>query len=209
MYGFDKKEVSVLKKLNSPRKIQDFLDRLKINFEPGGDTCLSPRMVLKERKAHCIEGAMLAAVALRLNGHRPLVVDLASSFHDYDHVIAVYRQNGYWGAISKVNHCGLRYRDPVYKTIRELVMSYFHEYTDRKGKKTLRSYSMPVDLSRFDKKGWMTSGKDVWFIPEYLLNVPHKQILSRSQISTLRKWDKFEMKVGSLEEWKSRASSGI
>src|SRR3989344_1742309 len=128
MYGLNEKEVKMLKALNTPRKIQDFLNKIPINFEEKGDTCFSPKMVLKKWKAHCIEGAMLAAVALRLNGKKPLVVDLTSVPEDFDHVICVFKEDGCWGAISKTNHAVLRYREPVYKNIRELVMSFFHEY---------------------------------------------------------------------------------
>jgi len=202
MEDFNKKEFSVLNKLNNPKKIQDFLDKLKMNFEPNGDTCRSPRVVLRKKEAHCIEGAMLAGAALRLHGHRPLVVDLTASDSDFDHVIAVFKKDGFLGAISKTNHVVLRYREPVYKTIRELVMSYFHEYTDNKGRKTLRSYSNPVNLSRFDKIGWTVSEKDVWEIPNYLLKVPHKKILTRSQIAGLRKADRIEAEAGKLVEWK-------
>ncbi len=202
MYNFNQQELSILKKLNTPKKIQDFINKLKINFEPNGDTCRSPRVVLKKREAHCVEGAILAAAALRIHGHKPLVVDLTANKKDFDHVVAVFKQHGFWGAISKTNHAVLRYREPVYKTIRELVMSYFHEYFTDKGEKTLRSYSMPVDLSRFDKLGWMTSEKEIWYIPDYLVEVPHKQILTKQQISNLRKADIIEIKAGKLVEWK-------
>src|SRR3990167_3503815 len=182
MVGLTRTELRVLRRLDSPRKIQDFLEKLPSNHEPNGDTCRSPRAVLRTKTAHCIEGAMLAALALRLKGHRPLLVDLTAAPFDQDHVIAVFRQHGHWGAISKTNHSVLRYREPVYETIRELVLSYFHEYTDDEGKKTLRSYSRPVDLSRFDLQDWMTSDDDVWFIPEHLADVPHLPIVSRAQI---------------------------
>ncbi len=202
MYIFNKHELSILKKLDTPKKIQNFLDTLKINFEPNGDTCKSPRVVLMEKQAHCIEGAMLAAVTLRMHGYKPLLVDLTATEKDYDHVIAVFKQNDFWGAISKTNHVVLRYREPIYKTIRELVMSYFHEYFDDKGRKTLRSYSNPVSLSKFDKINWTTSEQDVWEIPNYLLEVPHKRILTKSQISSLRKADPLEIEAGKLVEWK-------
>ncbi len=207
MFGFNKKEVEIFLKLNTPKKIQDFLNKIPVNYELHGETVLSPRMVLKENRAHCMEGAMFAAVALRFHGHKPLVVDLTSVKDDDDHVVTVFKHKGHWGAISKTNHAVLRYREPVYKTIRELVMSYFHEYfTNHNGKKTLRSYSMPVDLSRFDKKGWMTAEKDVEYIPDYLVEVSHKQILSRSQIALLRKADMIEIKAGKMVEWKKRSS---
>ena len=122
--SFNKEELKTLKRLDSPAKIQDFLCRLRYNPK---DTCFSPRMVLRKRCCHCVEGAMLAAAALRLNGRKPLLVDLTASRRDLDHVIAVFRENGKWGAISKTNHAVLRYREPVYTSIRELAMSFFHE----------------------------------------------------------------------------------
>ena len=206
MFGFNKKEMAVFQRLNTPKKIQDFLNKIPTNFEPGRETVLSPRMVLRENRAHCMEGAMFAATALRFKGHKPLIVDLTSVKNDYDHVITVFKHKGHWGAISKTNHAVLRYREPVYKNIRELVMSYFHEYfTNHDGKKTLRSYSRPVDLSRFDKQGWMTAEQDIWYVPEYLLEVAHLPILSRSQIAFLRKADPIEVKAGSLLEWKKKS----
>ncbi len=201
MSNFSEKEIAILKGLNTPRKIQEFINSIPINFEEEGDTCLSPRSVLEKKKAHCIEGAMLAAVALRLQGFAPLIVDLTASKDDDDHVIAVFNQNGHWGAISKTNHAVLRYRDPIYKNIRELVLSFFHEYFDKKGRKTLRSYTEPIDLSKFDGQGWMTSEKDVWFIADHLVEAPHVPLLTRSQIALLKKPDSIEMKYGDLREW--------
>ena len=201
-FGLSEKEFSILKKLNTPSKIQDFLNSLKINFEENGDTCMSPRKVLREKKAHCMEGAMLAALALKINGYPPLVVDLVSIPKDLDHVIAVFKKNNHWGALGKTNHAVLRYREPIYKTIRELVLSFFHEYFDNSsGVKTLREYSMPIDLSIFDKYNWITSEEDVWYIPDYLANAPHKKILNKSQISSLRKADLIERKAGELLEY--------
>lgn len=200
-FGFTKEELDMLRKLNTPVKIQDYINSLKINFEPNGDTCMSPRMVLREGKAHCIEGALLAAVALRLHGYKPLIVDLEASHTDYDHVITVFKKGNKWGAITKTNHAVLRYREPIYRDIRELVLSFFHEYFLDSGKKTLRSFSEPVDLSRFDEKGWMTSEKDVWYIPEYLTQVNHTKILDRKLISGLRKADSIEIKAGKLVEY--------
>ncbi len=194
---FTKEEIKLYKRLNTPIKIQDFLNTLKINFEEGGDTCFSPRQVLKFGKAHCIEGALLAAVALRFHGFAPLIVDLESTKKDFDHVAAVFKKNGCWGALSKTNHTVLRYREPVYKTVRELVMSFFHEYFLDNGKKTLRRYAL-VDLSRFDKLHWATSDEDVWYIPEYLTRVKHFDILTKSQIRGLRKADKIEIESGKL-----------
>ncbi len=204
MFGLDIKETRLLRSLKTPRKIQNFLEEIPINFEPDGDTCLSPRRVLRERRAHCIEGAMLAALALRIHGQRPLVLDLEAAPSDHDHVIALFKQHGCWGAISKTNHAVLRYREPVYRTIRELVLSYFHEYTDGTGKKTLRSFSAPVDLSRFDSIGWMTSEENVWGVAQYLADVRHLPLLSRAQIRTLRKADLLEIEAGNLTQWNNK-----
>lgn len=198
---FSKKEMEIYKKLNSPKKIQDFLNSLKINFEENGDTCFSPRMVLKNRKAHCVEGALFAAVVLRFNGFEPLIVDLESTRKDFDHVIAVFRKNGRWGSIGKTNHAVLRYREPIYLSVRELVMSFFHEYFIDDGKKTLRRYAL-VDLSRFDKFNWMTSDEEVWFIPEFLAKVKHIEILTLAQVRCLRLADEIEIEAGKLVEEK-------
>ena len=197
---FNERELKIIKELNSPKKIQDFINDLSINFEEKGDSCMSPRMVLKHKKAHCIEGAILAAAILKVQGFKPLILDLEANDRDFDHVVAVFKQKGCWGAISKTNHAVLRYREPIYKTIRELVMSYFHEYFLDDGKKTLRRYSLPVDLSRFDKRRWSSSEEDIWYIPEYLTTIKHFNILDKSQIATLRKADKLEIEAGKLVE---------
>lgn len=202
VFGLSPSELRLLRRLNSPRKVQDYLNTLQQNFEPEGDTCFSPRRVLREKRAHCIEGAMLAALAFRLQGQKPLILDLESARHDFDHVVALFKQHGCWGAVSKTNHGVLRYREPVYRTIRELVLSYFHEYFDKKGFKTLRRYSKPVDLSRFDKEGWMTNEKDNWFVAQHLVEVEHLRILTRSQMASLRRADAIEIEMGEIVEWK-------
>lgn len=210
MFNLTPSELKLFKSLNTPSKIQDFLNKMPMNFEENGDTCMSPRRVLRENKSHCMEGAMLAALALRINGHAPLVVDLTASKKDFDHVIAVFKKDNQWGAISKTNHGVLRYREPVYNSIRELVMSYFHEYTTNDGKKTLRSFSNPVNLSRFDNQGWMTSEEDIWYVPEYLADVKHFQLLTKKQIANLRKADDIEIEIGRVVEWKNdNAKEGL
>ena len=206
---FTEKELKIIRKLDTPAKIQDFLNKIPINFEEDGkDTCMSPLRVLQAKKAHCIEGAFLAAAAIWLNNigiGKPLVVDLRGSSDDWDHVIAVFqdKKTKKWGAISKTNHAVLRYREPVYYDIRELVMSYFHEYTDEKntGKKTLRSFSDAIDLSVFGKK-WIMSSDDLWHIHDYLDSVKHHDILTREQEKNLRKADEIEIKAGELTDYK-------
>jgi hypothetical protein len=152
MNPYNPAETKLFKRLNSPKKIQDFL-ALKIRHNPARDgvECRSPRRVLREGKAHCMEGALLAAAILEFHGHKPLLLDLRSTSDDLDHVVALFSQFGCWGAISKTNHVVLRYREPIYKSIRELALSYFHEYFLDSGKKTLREYSMPFDLGYLDK----------------------------------------------------------
>ena len=194
-----RQESRILRSLKTPWKIQDFLDAIPMNF---ADTCWSPRMVLRNRRAHCMEGAMLAALALRFAGYPPLVLDLKSVPHDDDHVVAVFRYDGCWGAISKTNHGVPRYREPIYRTIRELAMSYFHEYFLDDGTKTLRSWSRPVDLSRFDAQGWMTDEEDIAYVPQYVDGVRHYDILTRAQIVRLRKADDIERAMGRLVEWR-------
>lgn len=199
--------LKILRTLNSPAKIQDFINKIPVNFEKDGkETCMSPLSVLKNKKCHCIEGAFLAAAAIWLNkigAGKPLVVDLRGTSDDFDHVIAVFKIDGKWGAISKTNHAVLRYREPVYRDIRELVMSYFHEYTDDKnaGKKTLREYSLPFDLSVFGKD-WIFSDDDLWHIHDYLDRVKHHKILTRRQEKNLRSADKIEIRAGEITEYK-------
>jgi hypothetical protein len=204
MFELTRQEERTLKTLKTPRRIQDFLDALSLNFEQEGDSCLSPRRVLREAHAHCIEGAMLAALALRFQGQRPLLLDLASAHGDQDHVVALYQNHGRWGAISKTNHAVLRYREPVYASPRELALSYFHEYFLSNGKKTLRSFSVPLDLSRFDARGWMTSEDHVWYIVHALDRARHTQILRPGQARQLRRADTVEIAAGKITEWKKK-----
>lgn len=204
-FGLTKEELKLFKSLNTPAKVQDYLNKIPVNFEEAGkDTCYSPRRVLRENKCHCVEGAILAALILRVNGYPPLLLDLTASSKDFDHVLCVFQKEGKWGAIAKTNHYSLRYRDPVYSTIRELVMSYFHEYFNEAGKKTLRSYAGPIDLTLFDHENWMTTEEEIWQIPEYLAEVPHFQILTKKQIANLRDADEIETRVSDLVEYKSK-----
>ena len=188
-------ELQAFRKLTTPAKIQRFLDDLAYNLEPNGVTCYSPRMVLRERVAHCMEGALVGAAALRFLGFPALLVDL-EGVRDSDHVLAVYKLNGGWGAVAKSDYSGLRLREPVYRTIRELAMSYFEHYFNPKGEKTLRTYSRPVDLKRFDKRGWIGAEENVWYIPEYLCEVPHKDILTPKMVRALSHMDDRLYKAG-------------
>ena len=189
MNAFDRQERVVLRTLNTPEKIQRFMDHhLLYNKEPDGPRCRSPRLVLRDRTAHCMEGALFAAAALRLLGYPPLLLDL-EAVRDDDHVLAIYRQSGCWGALAKSNYSGLRYREPVYRSLRELVMSYFEHYFNLEREKTLRKYSRPVNLRRFDARGWMTREDDPWEIPEYLCTIAHTPLLAGRAARVRRRVD--------------------
>jgi Transglutaminase-like superfamily len=191
-------DFKVLRSLTTPKKIQRFLDEeLGYNLEPEGDTCYSPRTVLKKRVAHCMEGAMLAAAALRRLGHPPLLIDL-EAVRDTDHVLAVYRENGHWGAVAKSDYSGLRSREPVYRTIRELVMSYFEHYFNPAGEKTLRAYSRPVNLRQFDRHSWTTSEENVWIVPNYLCEIKHTPVASKAVLRKVARMDKRLYAAGRL-----------
>jgi hypothetical protein len=185
---FTAAERAQFRRLSSPEKIQRFLDDLPYNKEATGCTCRSPRRVLRDRTGQCMEGALFGAAALRMIGHPPLLFDL-EAVRDDDHVLAIFRQRGHWGAVAKSNYSGLRYREPVYRTLRELAMSYFEHYYNLKKEKTLRNYSRPVNLQRFDSIGWMTAEEELWAVPEYLCTIPHTPLLKAPLIARLGRVD--------------------
>src|SRR3990167_3003217 len=173
---FTKKEIILFKKLNTPAKVQDFLNTIPINFEHDKiDRVKSPLRVMRENNAHCIEGAILGAYILSLHGYKPLIMHLETTKNDFDHIVAPFKINGLWGALSKTNHAVLRYREPIYKTIRELVLSYFHEYFMDDGKKTLRRYSKHLNLNIFENT-WPYADGDLWGIDEELDKIKHYDI---------------------------------
>lgn len=188
------RELRVLRRLREPHLVQRFLDdEIAYNKEPGGATCRSPRGVMRDRTAHCMEGALFAAAAMAVHGHRPLLVDLEAE-RDSDHVLAVFRRGGGWGAVAKSNFAGLRYREPVYRTIRELVMSYFEHYYNLRGERSLRRHSRPVSLGRFP--GWETSENQVWEIPSHLVQVRHYPVVSLRQRVALTRMDRRLFEAG-------------
>src|SRR5216110_2593609 len=168
--GFTSSELRTLRALKTPAGIQRFLDEIPYHL---AGTAWSPRKVLQEKTGHCLEGAIFAAAALRAIGFPPLILDLEAD-QDTDHVLAVFKLRGHWGAVAKSNFTGCRYREPVYRTLRELALSYFHIYFNLRGERTLRRYSRPVNLARFDRDEWMTSEENIWVVPNYLCDIPHK-----------------------------------
>lgn len=178
VFGLTRNEIADLRSLRRPEDIQRFLDEdVGYNKEKDGETCRSPRRVLRDRLAHCAEGAYFAAAALRIQGHPPLIVDLVA-VRDDDHLLAVFKEHSRWGGIAKSNYSGLRFREPVYVTIRELVMSYFPHYYNPDGELTLRAFSRPVNLKRFDSIDWMKTEEDLFVIGEYLNTLEHTEILT-------------------------------
>jgi len=192
-------ELRALARLRTPERVQDFVSALPINFEPDGDTCWSVLQVLRRNRAHCIEGAFVAAYALWLAGERPLLMDFQADGDD-DHVVALFRRDGCWGAISKSNHIWLRWRDPIYRSLRELAMSYFHEYVSS-GQKTLRRYSRAFDLSRIDPALWITREEGCWQVADAVDSVRHYPLISARQARRLRQRDALELRAGNLTEY--------
>ena len=182
----------VLRALKTPAGIQRFIDAIEYQY---ADTAWPPERVLRERKGHCMEGALVAAAALRVNGHPPLVMDL-EAVHDDDHVVVLYRERGLWGGIAKSNFAGLRFRAPVYRTLRELAMSYFEHYYNLRGERTLRAYSRPVNLARLDGKHWMTGEKDVWFVAEALSAARHYPLFPDKVARALPRVDRRSFEAG-------------
>jgi hypothetical protein len=177
-FGLTPREARALRRLTPPWRIQKFLDEL--DYDVKGEGCRSPRRVLRERKVQCMDGALFAAAALRVQGERPLLLDLEAVFDD-DHVLALYRVGGLWGAVARSNYSGLRFREPIFSTVRDLALSYVESYFNLRRQKTLRRVSRPFDLTRFDRIGWMTSEEDLWEIPNYLVGIPHDRLLTPAQ----------------------------
>lgn len=191
-------------KLKSPQRIQDFLDRLPFNFEQNGETYWSPKKILEKRRAHCFEGAVLACFLLQQLGIKNYLLDLKVKDlkKDSDHTLCVFQINGFWGAISKTNHSVLRWRDPIYKSYRELAMSYFHEYFLDDGQKTLQSFSKPFDIWRRFGSTWVEREDDLDDIALALDHAPHIDFVPKSNRKLVRKAGPTEIKGASIVEWR-------
>jgi len=183
--AFTSSELRKLRSFKDPYGIQRFLDTMPYHL---ADTAWSPRVVLREQTSHCLEGAIFAAAALRVLGFPALIIDFEAE-HDTDHVLALYRVKGHWGTVAKSNYSSCRYREPVYRTLRELAISYFDSYFNMRRERTLRNYSRPVNLARFDHWEWMTTEEPVWFIPNYLLEIPHIKLLKPGMLRHLHRVD--------------------
>ena len=187
-------EIQFLKTLKEPDNIQGFLDT--IDYNPNYE-CRSPGWVIKKRSAHCFEGALFAAASLEFIGYKPLIIDM-KAFNDDDHVIAVYKNNGHWGSVAKSNFTTLRSREPVYRSIRELVMSYFDFYFNTDGDKSLRSYSLPLDLSIYNSRKWRTTDEDLEFIGDKLESMRHFPVINDTMIKNLKRTSELMLKAAML-----------
>jgi len=194
-------EFTILRRLDAPQRIQLFLNGIPANHEIGGETILSVREVLRQRRAHCIEAAFVAACALWIHGAPPLLMFMDCDTSDHPHVLALFRRGRHWGAISKHNGAQLRYRDPVYRSLRELAMSYFHEYFDRRGRKTLRSYSAAFDMRHIDPALWVTCDKACQQANDRLTALRRYPLISNRQKRLLARRDAFERDVAKIVEY--------
>lgn len=181
--------------LSTPSKVQDYLDALPVNFELSGESNFSPISVFEKKTAHCFEGAVFAAAALAFHGHRPVLLDFATAYDDEDHTVALFKRGKYWGAISKTNHAVLKFRDPIYASIRELAMSYAHEYYLHDGRKSLRGYSKPFDLSKYPLKKWITSGESLDWLMTEVSHSHYFPVIPRNFERQLRRASSVELKA--------------
>lgn len=194
MMEWNREEIKLLKSLSNPDKIQAFLD--SIDYNPNYE-CRSPRWVMKKRSAHCFEGALFAAAALQFIGYKPYIIDMRA-VNDDDHVIAVFKENGYWGAVAKSNFTSLRFREPVYRSARELIMSYFDFFFNTDGFKSLRSYSRPFDITIFESRNWQTTDEDLEYIGDKIESLHHYPVATGKMIRKLNKASETMLKAGLL-----------
>jgi hypothetical protein len=190
---FSPEELALIDRLASPEKIQTFLLDLPYSAE---ERYRSPRSVLRDRTAHCFDGALFAAAALRAIGYPPLIVEMLPNDRDDDHLIAVYKAGGYWGSVAKSNYAGLTYREPVHRTLRELVMSYFEQFYNVAREKTLRGYTFPMNLRAFDDVNWMGSDERLDRVADGLDRMRRVRILTRSMVRKLSLLDERSYKAG-------------
>lgn len=189
-------EKAMIERLNEPVKIQAFLDQTPYSPE-NANRC--PLAVLRDRLAHCLDGALFAAAMLRRLGFPPLILDLLPEpGTDDDHVLALFKEEDGWGAVAKSNFSGLRYREPVFRTLRELVMSYFEDFFNVNGQKTLRAYTRPLNLAAFDCKEWMWKNEGADSIEKRLIALKKIPLIQPAAISRLSTVDPLSYQAGML-----------
>ena len=188
-------ESRLLAGLTTPSRIQTFLDSIEYSEE---ERYRCPLTVLRDRKGHCFDGALFAAAMLRRIGHPPLITDIIPNDNDDDHLLALYKVRGYWGAVAKSNYSGLRFREPVYRTLRELILSYFEDFFNAIGEKTMRAYTRPLNLTAFDRLGWMTNDETLDAIGEKLDEIQKFKPLTSRMIRNLSFADQRSVQAGLL-----------
>ena len=191
---------SILRSLTTPAKIQDYLDSLPFNHEKDGETCRSAKDAIAHNRAHCLEGAFIACAALRLQQRPVKIVSIKTKPNDYDHIVTLFKENGYWGALSKTNHAVLGYRDPIYTTVRELLMTYFHEYyLVETGEKTMLGYTRPMSLLTFGET-WISSNEDLFDIAYAIADAPYTSVIPKENKAKLRKATMLARKAASIPQ---------
>jgi len=195
--SFDKalnnQETNLMAKMNSPYKIQAFLDSIPYSNE---SIYRCPLQVIRDRVAHCFDGALFAAAALRQIGFPPLILDMIPDSRDDDHLLALYKQEGHWGALAKSNFAGLRFREPIFRNLRELVLSYFEQYYNIEREKTLRGYTLPLNLKAFDRFNWMIKDDSLELIAQRLDEIKRFYLLTPKMIAALSLVDERLYKAG-------------
>jgi len=186
-------ELRFFETLTTPTRIQTFLDEIPYSTE---HLYRCPLRVLRERVAHCFDGALFAAATLEHLGHVPMILEMVPNGRDDDHLLTLYKRNGHWGAVAKSNYVGLRFREPVYRNLRELVMSYFEQFYNVDREKTLRSYSLPLNLKVFDKWNWMTGDESLEQIAQRLDRIRKIPLLTQSMVSKLSVVDERTYQTG-------------
>jgi len=188
-------------RLGTPQKIQDFLDSIPVNFELGGGTMMSPRRMMQARVAHCAEAALFATAVLAFHGKQAWLLDIQARPSDQDHVVTLFRQHGLWGAISKTNHAILRWRDPIYRSVRELAMTFAHEYCLPSGRKSMLTFSRPFSLDRFAPEDWVTTEDDLHWLMDALDDSPHTPLAPARVLAKRRRSDPIELRAQEVVEW--------
>jgi hypothetical protein len=188
-------------RLDTARKVQIFIEKMPPNFELTGDTAMSPRTMLKARVCHCAEAAVFAAAVLTYHGQRAWLMDIHALPSDSDHIVTLFKERGLWGAISKTNHAVLRWRDPIYRSARELAMSYAHEYNLNGGKKSMLAFSRPFSLTRYPPQRWVTAPDDLDWLMDALDRSPHEPVAPAHALRRRRRMTRVELKSQDVTEW--------
>ena len=189
------RERSRIDRISSPHGIQELLDSLAYST----DACYrSPLRSIRDGRAHCYDGAVLGAALLRRIGYPPLILNMFANGRDDEHLIAPFLRRGAWGAVAQSNVVGLRYREPIHRSIRELIISYFEQYFNTASEKTLRKYTRPINLAQFDRQHWMSDDRAMDLIADRLEQLRRVPILSRGMIAGLARVDPLSYRAGML-----------